>query len=553
MLEPRSDENAEASPLPKLKPLQVFGLTRPIELISGSLTVGRADTNDLVLPGDVFPSVSTHHARVEFADDGLTVEDLGSKNGTLINDAPIEGKAMLKTGDILQFGPIGPRFVVISSSPLEETMFVDPVQVGAIKKDDSLSATRVARIREAIGVPENVGGVEDLVRRRSNRQLIRSVLLVVLVAVAASFWMRNMIQKTEASQTEAQEEAREGLALLRKDFIRDHAALSSTLLSIQGEEERIRSERSAIQKEAETEKQRLSGERTALLTRLDHLEQGGSSSTDSIAKVRAELNETKKALSLLDPVNLQSERLVKVRSVRKAIVLIEAKIFLRNTDDGELLYEAPDGTPNFDNIGTPLSLDSTGSGFCVSDDGWIMTNAHVVVIDEEDENLAALKGTMIVPELQLSVVFSGESKRYPATRGPTVYSETEDLALVKIEPFEGMPFIEGFTLETPPLAQLESVYLFGFPLGNFVLQQGETVIASAFRGILSRSVGDRLQVDAGVHPGNSGGPVTDGEGNVIGVVVSVQVEPSSGSTPVYSIGYAIPISHAAKIWPPPDE
>ncbi|MEL6715688.1 MAG: serine protease, partial [Planctomycetota bacterium] len=100
---------------------------------------------------------------------------------------------------------------------------------------------------------------------------------------------------------------------------------------------------------------------------------------------------------------------------------------------------------------------------------------------------------------------------------------------------------------TPPPAGSD-IYLFGFPLGNLAVQEGETVIASTFRGILSRNVGGQMQVDAGVHPGNSGGPITDAAGRVVGVVVSVQALPDR--TAVYTIGYGIPIARAADLWPP---
>ena len=58
-----------------------------------------------------------------------------------------------------------------------------------------------------------------------------------------------------------------------------------------------------------------------------------------------------------------------------------------------------------------------------------------------------------------------------------------------------------------------------------------------------------MQVDAGVHPGNSGGPVTNSRGDVIGVVYSVQAMPDHSA--VYTIGYAIPIRDASLVWPPP--
>ena len=72
------------------------------------------------------------------------------------------------------------------------------------------------------------------------------------------------------------------------------------------------------------------------------------------------------------------------------------------------------------------------------------------------------------------------------------------------------------------------------------------MIASSFRGILSRIVSNWLQVDAAVHPGNSGGPLTDAYGNVIGVVSRVQR--ISGETIAPDMGYAIPVRSVARLF-----
>jgi len=77
------------------------------------------------------------------------------------------------------------------------------------------------------------------------------------------------------------------------------------------------------------------------------------------------------------------------------------------------------------------------------------------------------------------------------------------------------------------------------------------VIASTFRGIVSRVVDGNLQVGAGVHPGNSGGPITDPTGRVIGVVFSEQATPDQAA--VYFIGYGIPIERSEQLWPPPED
>lgn len=122
--------------------------------------------------------------------------------------------------------------------------------------------------------------------------------------------------------------------------------------------------------------------------------------------------------------------------------------------------------------------------------------------------------------------------------------------MIKIEPFDGMPHLARFDVDEASPSPGSEVYLFGFPLGMHALQEGERVIASTFKGILSRVVDPYLQVDAGVHPGNSGGPVTDAAGRVVGVVTAGQRLPEGDL--VFTIGYAIPIERVAKIWPPRD-
>jgi pSer/pThr/pTyr-binding forkhead associated (FHA) protein len=72
------------------------------EVGSGPLTIGRSESNVIALPTDEF--VSARHARVEPLRDGLWVVDLGSRNGTFLNGAPVDGRERLEPGDLLRIG-----------------------------------------------------------------------------------------------------------------------------------------------------------------------------------------------------------------------------------------------------------------------------------------------------------------------------------------------------------------------------------------------------------------------------------------------------------------
>lgn len=75
--------------------------------LSASSLVGRAADNAIRLDD---PLVSAYHARLSFVGGQWIVEDLGSRNGTQINDLPVEGPVVLATGDILRIGGIELRF-----------------------------------------------------------------------------------------------------------------------------------------------------------------------------------------------------------------------------------------------------------------------------------------------------------------------------------------------------------------------------------------------------------------------------------------------------------
>ncbi len=82
--------------------------------ITHELTVGRDQANSIVLEMD---NVSRRHARFSLADEVCYVEDLGSTNGTFINDADISGKTKLANGDLIKVG--GAIFKFISGGNIE--------------------------------------------------------------------------------------------------------------------------------------------------------------------------------------------------------------------------------------------------------------------------------------------------------------------------------------------------------------------------------------------------------------------------------------------------
>jgi predicted Zn finger-like uncharacterized protein len=157
----------------------------------------------------------------------------------------------------------------------------------------------------------------------------------------------------------------------------------------------------------------------------------------------------------------------------------------------------------------------SGSGFFASADApnLVVTNAHVVGMLEPEK-----------PEPQSIEVFvhsgqKNEKKYVGKIRG---IDRTSDLAVIDIGVKEGLP--KPLTIRSATSVQeLDEVYVFGFPLGERLGKEitiRDTTVSSLRRhnGLL-----ERIQTKGGMDPGNSGGPVVDTNGHVVGVAVAIIV------------------------------
>ena len=153
------------------------------------------------------------------------------------------------------------------------------------------------------------------------------------------------------------------------------------------------------------------------------------------------------------------------------------------------------------------SAASTGSGFVIDPDGYIMTNAHVVS--------GARRVEVVLPaenaDGTLTSALSGKTYTLPA-RIVGVTTEL-DLALLKID---------GQKLPALPLAtysqvrQGETVFAFGSPIGmRNSLSHG--LVSAVARQVDPDSPLIYVQTDAPINPGNSGGPLVNIRGEVVGV------------------------------------
>ncbi len=185
----------------------------------------------------------------------------------------------------------------------------------------------------------------------------------------------------------------------------------------------------------------------------------------------------------------------------------------------EFFFGMPFGGDDSQFPGTPRKVPSLGSGFVISEDGYIVTNNHV--IEGVDK---------------ITVIFDDESTLDASVIGR---DPKTDIALIRVE---------------------TDKKLFALPLGNSsAVRPGEWVVAignpfglehTVTAGIVSakhRVIGggnydDYIQTDAAINPGNSGGPLLNLAGEVIGINTAINPQANT-------IGFAVPIDMAKAILP----
>lgn len=172
----------------------------------------------------------------------------------------------------------------------------------------------------------------------------------------------------------------------------------------------------------------------------------------------------------------------------------------------------------------PVPVEGAGSGFVIDPRGYILTNFHVV------------------QDAQSMEVVLGDRSRYPAKFIGA--DQRNDVALIKIEP-KAKKLVALQLGDSSKLQVGQKVLAIGNPFGfqstlttGVVSALGRTVQTSQ-----STFIDEAIQTDAAINRGNSGGPLIDSHGDVIGINSAIYTP--SGTTA--GIGFAIPINTAKRI------
>ena len=190
----------------------------------------------------------------------------------------------------------------------------------------------------------------------------------------------------------------------------------------------------------------------------------------------------------------------------------------------------------------------TGSAFCVHETGLFVTNRHVLLTRLPRSSREDVRKIPLVKNVTL-ILRPGETEQQEAQARALRVSDDLDLALLRVEGV-GRKFSPLALGRVDGLVETTEVMAFGFPFGKaLAVKAGSYPSISVNAGRITsmrRKDGalSQIQVDAVLNPGNSGGPVIDTRGEVIGVVVSGIVG--------MGVNFAIPVSHVRRFVAEPD-
>lgn len=213
----------------------------------------------------------------------------------------------------------------------------------------------------------------------------------------------------------------------------------------------------------------------------------------------------------------REQSIINVAQVDTSKVMTPAEVYAANVNSTVGITTSVT-TTNF--WGYQTTAAASGSGFIISDDGYIITNHHVI------DDAASITVTMY------------DDTAYDAEL--VGYDESNDLAVLKIEADGLTPVIFG---DSDKLQVGDSVVAIGNPLGELTFSLTSGTVSALDRTItMSNNVSmDLIQTDCAINSGNSGGALFNLYGEVVGIT-NAKYSGSGGGASIDNIGFAIPLN-----------
>jgi serine protease Do len=250
-----------------------------------------------------------------------------------------------------------------------------------------------------------------------------------------------------------------------------------------------------------------------------------------LSRLNLDLSDSEKTENIVDRSSIIPQEQAVVEVVERASPAVVSIIITKDMPVFEEYYINPFGgefyfeIPQYRQKGTEKREIGGGSGFIVSEDGMVITNKHVVM-DEDAEY----------------TIFTNDGEKFPAQ--VLAKDPVQDLAVLQIKESEvNFPVVK--LGDSSDLKIGQTVVAIGNALGEFrntvsvgvISGLGRTVTASG--GGIVETIDDVIQTDAAINKGNSGGPLLNLKGEVVGINTATALD-------AQNISFAIPVNKAKR-------
>lgn len=481
--------------------------------------IGRRSANDVRFDKNRDLTVSGYHAELYVSDGKLFVHDVGSRNGTFVNDQPIDGPYELSPDDIVTLGVPGAKIQAkFEKAPLP-----------GFSTDENLST---AEAKRSVGLT-TVGKIIDLVvateRNRSRRGFLIMTVFMILISITGVA----LLYFQEDRLLQRQEEIRASSNLQQQQLVATQEALKQT-------DERLSAAEKALQSVRERNEAQVTERLLLLEKKLDQLKGHITAEDARISRLMVEIEERDAVVRRLqnDQQVSQNQRDLLTGETNRQIAALKAELAETQSQVRERQTRQETWSDLVEKYHESVFLclgyssdagQGIGTGFVIRADGLLATNAHVVkVLEKYSEHFAIQNGTGKVFRISKMVA-------HPQHRG----LQSPDVGLIQID-------MQGETLRPFDLATestLEQLRIgtqlgtLGFPgeltpayLRDFVPNKEfvRTVQATFKDGWVGRITNYRFENDdqqfskyiqhsASLSPGTSGSPMFNLKGEVIAV------------------------------------
>jgi pSer/pThr/pTyr-binding forkhead associated (FHA) protein/S1-C subfamily serine protease len=488
--------------------------------------------------------VSRVHAELTVGPSGgLALRDVGSKNGTFLNGDRITRPMPIRLGDRISLGPGGPVLVVegMGTGPLKAA--VRPAAASAAPAaapaqgmghetvmgliNNALEQAREERKRGGRGSTAFLKAVAEEVGKDSHRKfrwLTTIVIVLVLLlggGVYGVYWLlTEQVAQTEVERHSAEDSARAEAERLRLELAaaRAAAAPAATVDSLRAQLESA---------QVHTSELRLALDRAqaAVGQQLSVGESKRLESQRELQRLRDQLAEAQRRAPSSGTID-SLRRQLQATEVQSANLDARMRA-IRGTDFASIAQQNQTAVGL---ITVKFGRDYfNGTGFVVSDDGYMLTNWHVVTDSGHPQ-----------PDTIWVTMADQTNARFADI---VATSQERDIGLIKIRGYQG-PHLTAIDWGGTKSRQGEPAALIGFPAGaGFSRLGSSTVRTSMTAGIISRVTENVIQFDGMTIGGSSGSPVFNANGELISIH-------RAGLPQAPGFALSVPIRHAVPLLPP---